>query len=107
MKDIPGKQRKIRSSLCLTELLYINEAVLENDAYSYHLLTTIRHEARHCYQHKAINILDKTGVVSPYAESRETLISWAINICDYIQPSQDKAAYKDQPIEKDAFWFGH
>ena len=52
------------SFLAETNAIYINEAVLENDAYSYHLLTTIRHEARHCYQHKAKNILDKQGCFS-------------------------------------------
>ena len=83
---MPGKQRKIRSSLCLTELLYLK------------LRKTVNRHHEHRYQYL---------LQLQRAESRETLISWAINICDYIQPSQDKEAYKNQPIEKDAFWFGH
>lgn len=61
------------------------------------LLNTILHELRHAFQHRAIL----------YPESVSTdkiqIDAWRFNFDNYISPSLDYEAYRNQPIEADAF----
>ena len=61
------------------------------------LFNTILHESRHAFQHKA--------VANPYSVSVDNNIieTWRQNFDNYISPWLDYEAYREQPVENDAF----
>ena len=60
------------------------------------LMSTILHEARHAYQHYAVEHPDRVTV------SAETIAEWKENFNYYIRPEYDFNAYVNQPVEADA-----
>lgn len=64
------------------------------------MINTIVHESRHAYQHEVANNSERnTGI------SKETIREWKENFDNYISPYYDFEAYRNQPIEADAFDF--
>jgi hypothetical protein len=64
------------------------------------MINTIVHESRHAYQHEVANNSERnTGI------SKETIREWKENLDNYISPYYDFEAYRNQPIEVDAFDF--
>lgn len=63
------------------------------------LMSTILHEARHAYQHFAVEHPDRVTV------SAETIAEWKENYDYYIHPEYDFNAYVNQPVEVDADCF--
>ena len=70
-----------------------------NDPDCSDLLNTILHESRHAFQKKAIN---DPGSVSI---DQETIDSWKNNFTNYVSSSWGYEAYRNQPLESDAFDF--
>lgn len=76
----------------------LNRDLLEKESPE-KLMSTILHEARHAYQHYAIEHLDWVNV------SAETIAEWKENFDYYIRPEYDFNAYVNQPVEVDADCF--
>lgn len=76
----------------------LNRDLLEKESPE-KLMSTILHEARHAYQHYAIEHPDWVNV------SAETIAEWKENFDYYIRPEYDFNAYVNQPVEVDADCF--
>lgn len=63
------------------------------------VLDTIIHEARHQFQHEAIENPERFGI------SQQTADIWRNNYTNYISPEDDLEGYFKQPIEQDARGF--
>ena len=64
------------------------------------MINTIVHESRHAYQHEIVdNPERKTDI------SKDTIREWKDNFDNYISPYHDFEAYRNQPVEADAFDF--
>lgn len=61
------------------------------------LFNTILHESRHAFQHKAVDNPDSVSV------NNNIIDTWRQNFDNYISPWLDYEAYREQPVEKDAF----
>lgn len=61
------------------------------------LFNTILHESRHAFQHRAVDNPDSVSV------DNNTIESWRQNFDNYISPWLDYEAYREQPVESDAF----
>lgn len=78
-------------------LICINEDVLSNPKNYKKIMDTMMHEMRHAYQHEVVRNPKKFKV------DEKTVEEWSKNIKDYKTVEDDGyAAYRDQPIEKDA-----
>lgn len=74
----------------------INREVLSEPERLKVAIDTLLHETRHAFQYETVNG-NITGNVD-----QETLDEWRCSIDNYIPPSLDLQAYRNQPIEKDA-----
>ena len=63
------------------------------------LLNTILHESRHAFQNKAISDPNSVSV------DTETINAWKANFDNYVSSDWGYEAYRNQPIESDAFDF--
>lgn len=61
------------------------------------LFNTILHESRHAFQHRAVDNPDSVSV------DNNTIETWRQNFDNYISPWLDYEAYREQPVESDAF----
>jgi len=61
------------------------------------LFNTILHESRHAFQHKAVDNPDSVSV------DNNIIDIWRQNFDNYIPPWLDYEAYREQPVEEDAF----
>lgn len=61
------------------------------------LFNTILHESRHAFQHRAVDNPESVSV------NNNTIESWRQNFDNYISPWLDYEAYREQPVESDAF----
>lgn len=61
------------------------------------LFNTILHESRHAFQHRAVDNPESVSV------DNNTIESWRQNFENYISPWLDYEAYREQPVESDAF----
>jgi hypothetical protein len=79
-------------------VIQINDSLIENND-PRAAVETIAHEGRHCYQVDSVRNPELHPEVS--AETRQI---WEENLIpeNYVKPSDDYAAYKDQPVEVDA-----
>ncbi len=81
-----------------TNTITLNANYLENPDCK-DLLSTIIHESRHAFQEKECS--DNLNGQSMVPEDVRNL--WANNLEHYISPEFDIQAYREQPIEKDAY----
>ena len=72
----------------------LNEYIL-TQSNSYHLMSTLRHEMRHCYQHHAVNHPDQ------YQVTQQTINDWKHSIDTY-QDECRRGNYRNILIEQDA-----
>lgn len=79
-----------------TNKIELNMNALENPDCS-GIFNTILHEARHAFQHKAVSNPDSVSV------DNNTIDTWRQNFENYISPWLDYEAYREQPVEADAF----
>ena len=81
--------------------------VENNNPNTVYLLSSVRHELRHSYQHYAIeNSKTKVcGKQNQYVVGRKTLLEWEYCLKHYIVPDEKIDDYQKQVIEYDARWF--
>ena len=83
--------------------IYLNEAYVtcDNVYFVKEQIFTVFHESMHAAQLQAIEDLARGG--SGHGYSVERLLEWATNFDHYIRPEVDLEAYRNQPLERDAF----
>ena len=89
-----------------TKTISLNEHYLsDNGILSYRLLSTVRHELRHSYQHYAVENSKIYGKQNPYVVGENTLIEWECCMRGYNKAEEGIEAYLGQVLEYDARWF--
>lgn len=81
-----------------TNSIELNINSLENPDCS-GLFNTILHESRHAFQHRSVLNPDSVSI------DNNTIDIWRQNFENYISPWLDYEAYREQPVEADAFDF--
>lgn len=83
--------------------IYLNEAYVtcDNIYFVKEQIFTIFHESMHAAQWKAVKDIAHGGDGMGY--SKERIMEWAENFEHYIRPEVDFEAYRNQPLERDAF----
>ncbi|WP_300794665.1 hypothetical protein [uncultured Bacteroides sp.] len=81
-----------------TNSIELNINSLENPDCS-GLFNTILHESRHAFQHRSVLNPDSVSI------DNKTIDIWRQNFENYISPWLDYEAYREQPVEADAFDF--
>lgn len=81
-----------------TNSIELNINSLENPDCS-SLFNTILHESRHAFQHHSVLNPDSVSI------DNNTIDIWRQNFENYISPWLDYEAYREQPVEADAFDF--
>lgn len=80
-----------------SKLICINSDLLSKSSNYDKIMDTMAHEMRHAYQHAVVDNPEK------YKVDEKTVDEWSENFNDYKTTDVDGyAAYRDQPIEKDA-----
>jgi len=79
-----------------TNSIELNINSLENPDCS-SLFNTILHESRHAFQHRAVLNPDSVSI------DNNRIDTWRQNFENYISPWLDYEAYREQPVEADAF----
>lgn len=83
--------------------IYLNEAYVtcDNIYFVKEQIFTLFHESMHAAQWQAVKDLAQGG--NGMGFSKERLLEWAENFDHYIRPEVDFEAYRNQPLERDAF----
>lgn len=85
--------------------VHINVAFLTSDNIYFvkEQVFSLFHEMTHALQWHAVkNVAD--GNFNTYGFSLEQVAEWAINFDHYLRPEVDPEGYRNQPIERDAYW---
>ena len=86
-----------------TNRIYLNEAYVtcDNIYFVKEQIFTVFHESMHAVQWRAVEDIANGG--NGMGFSKERLLEWAENFDHYIRPEVDFEAYRNQPLERDAF----